>query len=767
MKHLTAVTLSALSFASAAAAQPAPVQMPPEMVVITATALPGTALDPDKIPVNTQTLTSTDLNRFGAASALGALADNFAGVSFANAQSNPFQPNLFYRGFEASPLAGDAQGLAVYANGARLNQPFGDTLNWELIPDVAIDRLTLEGSNPVFGLNALGGSIAIQMKNGFTYQRTEGEGIAGSFGRWQSSLQYGVASGNHAFYIAASGVAEQGWRGHSPSRLGQVFADLGSRSESGEMHLDLLGAVTDLTGNGPAPVELLAANRSAVFTYPDQTKNTYGLANLHGTRRISDALSFQGNLYFSRLHQRTRNADASEAGPCVTLAGLLCLDDGSVLTDRNGIPIADFLAGGTYSQLNATATDTSGYGGALQATYETKLLGRANRFLAGAAFDGGRSDFSAQSEIGTLGSDRGFVGPGTEIRQADLSIAPVDVTGANAYYGFFVADIFDVTDAFALNVSARYNIAGIELSDKLGTALSGKHRYARLNPAIGASYKFAPALTFYAGYSEANRAPTPAEFSCADPAAPCSLTNFFVGDPPLKQVVVHSFEAGLRGQIASLAGGTLDWHAGLFRADARDDIMLVASSVIGRGFFKNIGGTRRQGLESSLEFQSGSWSASLNYSYTDAQFRSAFTLNSPENPFADVNGLIHVLSGDRLPSIPAHLVKATVSYEPVSGWFIAVGAHAASGVYLRGDESNLNSKTRSYAVFEVSSRYRLNGGIEIFATIDNLFAAKYETFGTFSPTDRIPIAEAPGASDPRSLSPAPPLSIFGGIRVRL
>ncbi|HMI96532.1 MAG TPA: TonB-dependent receptor [Micropepsaceae bacterium] len=738
-----------------------------ESVIVTAGALPGTALDPNKVPFNTQIINSTDLHRFGAASTLDTLDLGVAGISLSNAQDNPFQPNLFYRGFEASPLAGDAQGLAVYANGVRLNQPFGDTLNWDVIPDVAIDRLTLEGSNPVFGLNALGGSLAIQMKNGFTYAGAEAEGLFGAFDRRQGSIQYGVQDGNKAFYIAVNRLTENGWRQHSPSKLAQIFTDLGWRGGAGEIHLNLSGADTDLTGNGTSPVELLAAARSAVFTFPDNTKNTHGLANLYGTLRASDALSFQGNLYLSGFRQRSMNGDASAAQPCAAAAGLLCLEDGSVVTGEDTNPIPDFLSGGPYGQLNMTSTDSTGYGGAFQAAYDAPLFERTNHFVAGFAVDKGRTGFAAHSDLGGLSADRGFVGPGVTIEQADGSIAPVKVTSHNSYYGFYLSDMFDLTDSLSLNISARYNIADIALRDALGTALNGDHSYAHLNPAIGASYKISSSLSAYLGYSQANRAPTPAELSCADSSSPCSLTNFFVGDPALKQVTAHTVEAGLRGQLTQVLGGDLRWHAGLYRADTQDDIQFVASDIVGRAFFQNIGNTRRQGIESSLDFQRGAFSVSLDYNHTDAIFRSALTLNSPINPLADSNGQIQIVPGNRLPSVPADAFKATVGYELLPGWSIALAAHASSGVYLRGDESNLNPKTHAYAVFDLSSSYRVTERIELFATARNLFDKKYETFGTFSPTSDVPIPEAPGASDPRSLSPAPPFSLFAGARLFL
>lgn len=762
MKHRASIILAAPLLAlggATAAAQPTA----PESVLISAAALPGVVLDPDKIPVKSETLTAADLSRFGPSSALGAL-NNSSSVSFADAQANPFQPNLTYRGFEASPLAGNAQGLAVYANGVRLNQPFGDTLNWDLIPDVAIDRLTLEGSNPVFGLNALGGALAIQLKNGFSYSGAEAEGAAGSFGRVQGAFQYGVADGNQALYVAGQGLTETGWRDHSPSKLGQLFADLGWRTGGTELHLNLLGAQSDLTGNGTAPVELLAVDRAAIFTFPDRTQNAYGLANLYGTHRVNEALSLQGNVYVSHLHQRTRNGDASEAEVCGTE---LCTEDGDELEDENGDEIPDFLTGGPYAQLNRTATDTLGYGGAIQFSYEAPLAARQNRLLAGFAFDGGHTRFSANSQIGALGATRGYEGPGIVIDQPDGSIAPVRVDSDNAYYGLYVADMLDVTSALTLSASARLNIADIGLHDKRGTALNGSHSYARLNPALGAAYAVLPTFSLYAGYAEANRAPTPAEFSCADPAAPCSLTNFFVGDPALKQVVARTVEAGLRGTSTLLPGANVKFHLGLYRTDTENDIMFVASSIVGRAFFQNVGDTRRQGLESSLDVRGESWSLSLDYSYTEASFRSALTLNSPENPEADTNGQIQVVSGNRLPSVPAHLFKTVLAFEPLTGWTIALAGRAASGAYLRGDEANLNRKTRPYAVFDISSSYRLSERFELFATIANLFDETYETFGTFSPTADVPIAEAPGARDPRSLSPAAPRAFFGGLRIEL
>ena len=737
-----------------------------ETVVVTASPLPGPAVDPGLIPTSTQTLTAADISRSGAASLLRALDQSGTGVSLSNAQDNTFQPNLYYRGFQASPLAGDAQGLAVYVDGVRFNQSFGDAVAWDLIPDIAIDQVTVEGSNPVFGLNALGGSISLRMKDGFSWDGADLEASGGSFDRYDAALQYGRQDGDLSFYAAGNALHETGWRDHSPSRLGQLFTDFGWQHGGAEIHLDVIGADTNLTGNGTTPVELLAVDRAAVFTWPDNQKNTYGLANLFGTWQASPALSLQGNVYVDHLRQRTANGDASDAEPCDDGSGLMCLDD-DILTNIDGDPIPDFLDGGTYAQLNLTSTSSTGFGAAAQALYKSAVFGRDNQLLVGASYDGGRTDFSASSELGAMTVERGFEGPGIVIDQADGAIAPVSVSSQNDYFGLYAADVFKPVDALAITISARYNHSRIALHDNMGTALNGSHEYSRVNPAIGTTYDITSGATFYAGYAEANRAPTPAEFSCADPDAPCSLTNFFVADPNLKQVVSHTIEAGFRGHGDDGAGGTFHWHAGYFHVDADDDILFAASEVTGRAFFENIGTTHRQGVGLSGDYARGPWRLALDYAYTDATFGEALTLNSEDNPHADDDGLIFVKPGDHLPGIPADMVKLSAEYQVNADWSVALDGRYADGQWLRGDESNLNPKTAPYFVLDASTRYRIGDHVELFATIENLLDEKYETFGSFSPTADVPIAEAPGATNPRSLSPAPPISVYAGARLTL
>src|SRR6516165_10682141 len=314
MKRLTGILLVltlalALPTVGAIAQEASPAEMLtlPTVEVVGATPLLGSGVDAAKVPAQTQVLTGADVTREGNADVLRALEQNVPGATLDAAAGNPFQPSLFYHGFQASPLQGNPQGLAVYLNGVRFNSPFGDTVNWDLIPDLAIDRMNLLGSNPVFGLNALGGALAVQMKNGFTYHGTELDALGGSFGKYEGEFQYGVQRDNVAAYVAASGLSEGGWRDLQSSDLANFFADLGWRGDRGEVHLNAIYADTRLNGPGTAPVQLLAADPAAQFTAPNLITNNYTQVNLNGNYQISDKVSLQGNAYYEYFLQKVYN----------------------------------------------------------------------------------------------------------------------------------------------------------------------------------------------------------------------------------------------------------------------------------------------------------------------------------------------------------------------------------------------------------------------------------------------------------------------------
>jgi outer membrane receptor protein involved in Fe transport len=273
-------------------------------------------------------------------------------------------------------------------------------------------------------------------------------------------------------------------------------------------------------------------------------------------------------------------------------------------------------------------------------------------------------------------------------------------------------------------------------------------------------------LTAYAGYSEANRAPTPLELGCADPARPCLIAAFLVSDPPLKQVVSHTVEAGLRGS-RELNIGTLSWKLGGFRAKNTDDILAIPNPALqGFGYFQNVGSTRRQGIEAEVTLKSNALQLYAGYVLVDARFLDALQVGS-NSPFADVNGNVQILPGNRIPAIPRNRIKAGIDYAFTDAFKVGGDALLVSSQYFVGDESNQAQRLPGYAVFNLHASYQINKSFQVYAKADNIFDNRYATYGRFFDTSAVPNFANGGApfTDPRSVSPARPRSFYAGLKV--
>ena len=304
----------------------------------------------------------------------------------------------------------------------------------------------------------------------------------------------------------------------------------------------------------------------------------------------------------------------------------------------------------------------------------------------------------------------------------------------------------------------------MRLIDRIGTSLSGVHHYARLNPPVGLVWRVGSGVSIYGGYAEANRAPTPTELSCADPDQPCSLTAFFLSDPELHQVVSRTFEAGMRG-THKFGHAQLSWRMGGWRSRNANDIIFTASTTTGRAYFRNVGETQRQGIETELNVAAGSWRGRVSYVLTDATYRTTFLLNSPDNPNADSEGVIAVAPGNRIPGIAGHRFKASVTRHSGTRLWVSLDGQYSSGRWFLEDEANLTRPTHNYWLANISAGLKPAEQVELFVEIRNMFDKKYATFGGFSATGDVNFREAPGLTNPRSLSPAAPRTWLLGARV--
>jgi outer membrane receptor protein involved in Fe transport len=771
-------------FAQAAPQNPPPPSPPTFKVeVIETTPLPGLDLRLEQIPAPVQTAVGADIEASGALDLSDFLNRRFTGVFVNEMQGNPFQPDVNYRGYTASPLLGTPQGLSIYMDGVRLNQPFGDVVSWDLIPRMAIGSTTLmPGSNPLFGLNTLGGALSIQTKDGRTNPGTSMRALYGSDVRRAVEFEHGGsrANGLH-WYLAGNLFAENGWRDDSPSDVGQFFGKLGWHETTSDTALSVGYAKTSLTGNGLQEQRFLDRDFASVYTKPDETHNRSTFLNLTTRHDRSSTLTLSGNVYYRHIRTNTLNGDINDdsldqslyqpgAAEQRVLAAAGYSGFPTVGASAANTPFPSWRCIGNVllndepgrecnGLLNRSETGQHNYGASGQLTSRDWLTKR-NVLTLGAGYDGGRSTFQQSTQLGYLNPDRSvttlnaFADGG--VTGGNVDGVPfdnrVDLEGHVNTGSVFASDVLPIGNAWFVTLSARFNRTSISNADGLNPgggpgSLDGDHVFSRLNPAAGVTFSPSRTVNLYAGYSEGSRSPTSIELGCADPTEPCKLPNALAGDPPLDQVVTRTWEGGIRG-----GQGAVTWNAGVFRADNHDDLLFVASTQTGFGYFKNFGSTRRQGIELGINAHRGRLSGGAGYTWLDATFESAETVDGTGNSTNDaasagergLEGTIAIQPGDRIPLIPRHMLKAFADVGVTSKLSVDLDLIAASGVYARGNENNLSEPDGTYylgpgtiagyAIVNVGVHYQLTRWLQVLAQITNVFDSRYYTAALLQPT---------------------------------
>ena len=676
--------------------------------VIGTTPLPGLGTPVKDVPANVQIRTGEQIEEQKTTNIGDFLEQNLGSVTVNNGQNNPFQPDLSFRGMTASPLLGTPQGLSVFMDGVRINEPFGDAVNWDLIPQNAISTINLiPGSNPVFGLNTLGGALSINTKSGFQYPGGSVTAYGGSWGRKVGQLEYGGHGEKNDWYVAGTLFDEDGWRDYSSSEVRQLFGKFGREKADTDFDVSVMVADNDLNGTQALPVSFLD-NRAQAYTWPDQNINKLFFVNAKGSHFLSATRFITGNIYLRDYENKNFSSNVND--------------------DYDGV--SNTTCDGTDPDAPCTAindqskTETTGYGAGLQMTFLNPLAGKGNSLTVGASADLGDTRFQQEEQNALFNAERGTVA-------VDDFELETDVDANNAYYGLFFTDTMQLTDITTLTLAGRYNYARIEIEDRTGLEpqLNGSHTYTRFNPAIGLNVNPSSALTTYASYSEGMRAPTPIELTCADPNAPCRLPNNFLADPPLDEVVSKTFEAGARGKINSTWG----WNAAIYNIDLSNDIQFISAGAgaINSGYFDNVGDTRRRGFELGGSFVSGGLTLQANYSYVSATYESSFTINSPNNSTADINGDIQVNPGDRIPGIPEHAFKLRADYAFLQKWSVGATLNVFSDQYSRGNENNQDpdGTVGGYTLVNLDARYQATKSLQVFLKVQNVFDRDYETLG--------------------------------------
>ena len=715
----------------------------PEVKVVGNTPLGTVGIDPNKISSNIQAHEDEEIHRHESILLPDFLERRLQNVNINDVQNNPFQPDISYRGFEASPILGTPIGISVYQDGVRVNEAFGDIVNWDLIPQIAVANMEMvSGSNPLFGLNTLGGAIEVRTKSGFTHPGTYAQAYGGSYGRQNYQAEYGGSEGNFDWYFAGNYFGDGGWRPYSPTGVAQAFSKIGYENEDTDIDLSFTFADNNMQGVGPTPMNVLAQEWNAIYSSPDITENTMYFVTLKASHQITEKLQLSANTYNRNTDSYNYNSNTNENCNDTTNGTACTTADGTIEAPGN---------------FGMTSTRQNGTGINLQLTSSYEIIGHENQWVAGGGLNYGNTNFKVGSQ------ETAVFYPYIIGRMYETATSPMITTaainGQNTYGSLFVADTFSLTPYLHANAAMNWQTAQIVNTDQMGTALNGSDFYSRINPSSGLTFNPLDALEIdspledlvaYFNYNEGMRAPTPVELSCADPSAPCTLPSSFISDPPLKAVVATTLEAGIRTHI----GKSMKANLSFYQTNNQNDIQFLNSpgSVI-NGYFSNVGATRRQGVEfglSGIVLETLNWY--LSYGYVDATFQSTAVLGN-------ALGAQTVTPGDKIPDIPANTVKFGSEYEVYEDWFLGGDLQYASSQYARGDYANLYPQIPSWTTVNLNTRYRVSKNVELFAFGRNIFDQHYKTFGQMGQNF------FQGGQTSQFWGPAAPATAYAGVRI--
>jgi iron complex outermembrane receptor protein len=705
------------------------------------TPLPGIVIEREQMSTNVQSATAKDLADSRAVSLTDFMNTNMQSVTVNDYQGNSFQQDLNFRGFSASPLIGTPQGMSVYMDGVRVNEPFGDIVNWDLIPNNAIRRMDLmPGSNPLFGLNTLGGAISINSKSGFTDPGIEARYLTGSWGRQQAQASVGGSNGPIAGFLALNSLDERGWRINSPSSIKQAFAKASLKTGRLEASLTGIHADNRLVGNGMVPVELFNQSPTSVFTSPDESRNQLTHINLHAGYSLTDTLTASMVVYRRQISQRSAGGDfwdewsqaanGSRTDPCPPSVTTSFAPDGATEIDATGCPGVTPNGIFNYGNADQLARGTS---------FQLSKVGETGQIVGGVTYDRSDVGFSQRQRLGWIGDNREvYLDPAsaatTGLTALSNDVVRNNLSGHSATLGAFVMGIWSPTPTVNLTLGGRYNRTRVQNSlvsdrpiplyqftDALARRFrercgaedgdtrarywcsSGDYVYESFNPSFGASILPTETTNLFANVSRGSRVPSIIELGCARDREleaefgnqnrgllpGCSVPTALTNDPFLPQVRSRSIEFGLRGRNEA---GNLTWNTSVFRTDLHDDILFVSLGRRNRGVFDTFGRTRRQGIEMGLTGTWGNHTLRAAYTHLQATFQSTARLvnesNSSANMAAGQVAEFNVEPGDRIPGLPRDTLRLNWSTDITERWNLGLIMIAHGFAYSRGNENN-------------------------------------------------------------------------------
>lgn len=645
-------------------------------VVVTGVRLPTVRELARGLTGRTATLHAADLDARGVRSLADAL-EQLPGVTTSDELGASAQLDVSLRGFNVSPVIGLPQGVTVYIDGVRANEPDAHEVNFDLLPLEDVERVeVVYGPSVLLGRNALGAAVNLVTRRGANPPSREVEASGGSFGRYELKLHAGERRGVWDYYLGGRYEREDGWRQDTPSRLGTLFGKVGLLNGTWDATLSYSGADNKIFQAGSLPENALAVDPRINFT--------------------------AGDFFAPQAHLVILNAQRLLGGVQLALNGF----GRSLNSEQFNVNFV--------GEDSRQRTRTRLGGGAVQFSGKLPWASRGVAWLAGA-------DAEYQHTAVRI-----FAVPGGGTDSLTESVRTNEVDA-----GVFAGANWEFLPALTATLATRYDWIRLPLEDLLDSTQSGVHYYRRLSPRLGLTWSALPGQEAYASVSRGFRAAAVVELGCADPTAACPLPFALGPDPALQPVVATTYELGWHFRRPA---GALDASADVYRTDVRDDIFFVAPSVTA-GYFQNIRATRREGFELAVQWLAPSGARLYsNYGFTSATYRTTARLATTRDSAGET-----VVPGDHLPMIPGHRINAGVDW-PVLGRAgpccaptvrLGLDARYVGREWLRGDEANVTRRLSDYAVADASVTISWRQ-LELRGMVRNLLDRRYVTFGTYA-----------------------------------
>ncbi len=757
--------------------------------VVSETPLAGTDLQINQIAAPVQTATAADIENSGALDLGDFMNRGLNGVYRQRNAGNPFQPDVNYRGYTASPSARHAgryfgvRGRRAAESAVRRRGELGSDPEGRDFGNDTDSRIGSAIRTEHAGRSNLGDHQERPHQSGMGWgcavwqQRTQGGG--GRVGRRQS---HGV----QLVSCRGLGFHESGWRYDSPSDVRQGFARLGWRTSKTDLALTMSYAYNTLLGNGVQDYRLLAANYTSGYSVSDSTANRSPSFNFIARHSFSDNLTFTGNAWYRNIRTETINPnfngdvvgnDIYQPTPdeqaVLAAAGYTGFPTSGANITNTPFPywacIAEAITPGgspdsTCDGVNVYSKEVQNeYGFSGQFTWITNPAIGRNQFAAGASIDRNNITYSQTTDFSYVLPNYSFVSVPAwqDGSTVDGDGNPIDTQvgfkGHAPNWSLYFADTLTLGKKVNVTVSGRYNYDRVNNLDLLNPiagvgSLTGDYTFQRFNPAVGITWSPIASVNAYARFAQGSRAPTSIELGCADPNAPCSLPNSLSSDPPLQQVVTDTWEVGLRGKPEIARFHNLSWNVGAFRDENHNDILFIAAPEIGTGYFQNFAKTLREGVDADLDGRIGPVTWGFDWTFLSATYQSVETLDGSANNtnsvallgYPGLDGNITVHPGNRIPVIPKHTGKAYAIWQATHKLMFEMNEVIASSSYARGNENNAYTAdgvyyvgpgvSPGYAVTNFRAHYDLTRHLQLAVQIDNLFNREYYTAAWLSNT---------------------------------